>query len=77
MPPGKFKKKRPNFAVFKFCFFAKNAPKCANFFFGVSGPLGDVKTYLDAEFQLIWPSNEARTSGQVDIFDFLGYLKGT
>ena len=26
----------------------------------VSGPLGNVKTYLDTKFQLIWPSNEAR-----------------
>jgi len=53
------KKKRQNFAVFKFCFFAKNAPKCAKIFFCVSGPLGNVKTYLDTKFQLIWPSNEA------------------
>ena len=28
----------------------------------VSGPLGNVKTYLDTKFQLIWPSNEARAS---------------
>ena len=28
----------------------------------ISGPLGNVKTYLDAKFQLIWPSNEARAS---------------
>ena len=26
----------------------------------VSGHLGNLKTYLDTKFQLIWPSNEAR-----------------
>ena len=50
-------KKWANFAVLKFSFFAKNAPKCAKKYFCVSGHLGNLKTYLDTKFQLIWPSN--------------------
>ena len=46
---------------FKFIFLAKNAQKNAKKNC-VSGPLGNLKTYLDAKFQLIWPSNEARAS---------------
>merc|ERR1712112_501037 len=53
------KKKR---AIFKFSFFAKNAPKCAKKYFCVSGHYRNLKTYLDTKFQLIWPSNEARAS---------------
>ena len=47
---------------FKFCFLAKNAQKKRKKKKIVSGPLGNVKTYLDTKFQLIWPSNEARAS---------------
>ena len=49
-PRANLKKKRPNLAVFKFCFFAKNAPKCAKIFFCVSGPLGNVKPILTSNF---------------------------
>ena len=45
--------------IFKFNFFAKNAQKK---YFCVSGHYGNLKTYLDTKFQLIWPSNKARTS---------------
>ena len=31
-------------------------------YFCISGPLGNLKTNLDAKFQLIWPSNKARAS---------------
>jgi len=41
---------------------AKNAPKKRKKKKIVSGPLGNVKTYLDTKFQQIWPSNEARAS---------------
>ena len=57
-------------------------------YFCVSGHLGNVNTYLDAKFQLIWPSNEASDQKrslffqkwsffdkQVGILDFLAYLK--
>ena len=57
MPPEPFKKKT---GKFKINFLAKNAPKKRKKKKKiVSGPLGNVKTYLDAKFQLIWPSNEA------------------
>ena len=59
VPPEPFKKKT---GKLKKKNLAKNAQKNANNFFCVSGPLGNVKTYLDAKFQLIWPSNEARAS---------------
>ena len=37
-------------------------------YFCVSGHLGNLKTYLDVKFQLIWPSNEARASKQAFFF---------
>ena len=40
------KKKRKNFAVLKFSFFAKNAPKCAKKYFCDSGHLGNLKPIL-------------------------------
>ena len=75
-------------AVFKFGFFAKNAPKNAKKYFCVSGHLGNVKTYLDTKFQLIWPSNSRENQNntlffqkwsffgrKVNLLDFLAYLK--
>ena len=69
-------KKTGKFCPFKILFFCQ---KCAKMrkkkYFCVSGHLGDLKTYLDAKFQLIWPSNKASDhfwsllGGQVDIPD--------
>merc|ERR1712105_497022 len=58
-PPEPFKKKNGKIQKKK---LAKNAPKKRKKKKIVSGPLGNVKTYLDTKFQQIWPSNEARAS---------------
>merc|ERR1712105_529004 len=58
-PPEPFKKKTGKLKKKK---MAKNAPKKRKKKKIVSGPLGNVKTYLDTKFQQIWPSNEARAS---------------
>ena len=78
---GQIKKKNGKILPFSNFVFLPKMRQNAQFFFCVSGPLGNVKTYLDTKFQLIWPSNEARASKRsllkkkVYYFDFLGYLK--
>ena len=51
------KKKRANFAIFKFSFFAVTRPKMVENAQNQNHPTRLSKIYLHSKFQLIWPSN--------------------
>merc|ERR1712002_1069843 len=57
VPPGSLKKKRANFAIFKFSFFAVTWPNMVENAQNQNHPTRLSKIYLHSKFQLIWPSN--------------------
>ena len=57
VPPGSLKKKRANFAIFKFSFFAITRPKMVKNAQNQNYPTRLSKIYLHSKFQLIWSSN--------------------